>query len=772
MLFVGMSVVAFHRPPAPPRLSVPDGTTAIFSGCVVDPALVGADRERFGVELAPGAKAEVSLYAKPDEHFPALPYGTVVEFEGKARAPHNYANPGSFDYKHFLARQTIYWSISAPASAVRALPGHCGDALSGMIFGFRGAALVRLDRLYAHDPYANGMMQAVLIGATAKLDRLWTVDYRSTGTFHALVISGSHVAVLAAVLLFFLRIVGAPRGFAVFATILVAWLYAGITGWQAPVLRSAAGMTLYGIGRCFYREGRILNILAAVAILFVIVDPEEIFDASFQLSFLAVAAIGAFVVPALEATSGPLALGLNGLADTRRDLRLPAKTAQFRVELRLLVNTIVVMVGHRWCRLASFVVVAAGRFCLYLWEIFVTSFFIQIALALPTVVYFHRLPVSGLTANAIIVPALSALVPLGFLAIATQSHSLAAVCARLLDISRSAAGFHARWEPDWRIPAPPLWLAIVFVLLLIIAASRRRWLWPWAAASLALSAVALHPFAPQVQAHALELSMIDVGQGDSLLAAFPDGKLMLIDAGGIPSFGRARKSGIDIGEDVVSPYLWTRSIKRLDVVVMTHAHTDHMGGMPAVLKNFRPRELWVGAVGESPEWKEVRAAAQSLGIRVKMLHQSEPFRWGGADLQVLAPFADYEATDRAANNDSLVMRVQYGSNGFLLTGDMEKQIEERLFDAGLLHATDVLKVGHHGSRTSTTTDLLSAVKPAFGLISVGFENSYGHPHPLTVVALNEHHVAIYRTDERGLIRIISDGRRIEVESQKLPGPSF
>src|ERR1019366_4985031 len=122
-----------------------------------------------------------------------------------------------------------------------------------------------------------------------------------------------------------------------------------------------------------------------------------------------------------------------------------------------------------------------------------------------------------------------------------------------------------------------------------------------APAPLALAAIVIHPFAPQLSHGKFELSMLDVGQGDSLLAGFPDGTLMLIDAGGIPSFGRTRKAGLNIGEDVVSPYLWSRSIKHLDVVVMTHAHEDHMGGMSAVLKNFHPHELWTGAVQDSPE---------------------------------------------------------------------------------------------------------------------------------------------------------------------------
>lgn len=765
MFFAGMALIAAHPRQTPPTLSIPDNSTAIFQGCIVDPALVAADREQFGLELAPGARAQVSLFAKPNEPYPALPYGTIVELQAKARRPHNYANPGSFDYVHYLARQRIFWNLSAAADTVRILPGRCGNRFAGMIFAIRGTALDRLDKLYARDLYANGMMQAVLIGATAKLDRMWTLDYRSTGTFHALVISGSHVAVLAAVLLFFLRICAVPQGVAIAATIVAAWLYSGITGWQAPVLRSAVGMTLYGIGRCFYRDGRILNILAAVALLFLVVDPEELFDASFQLSFLAVALIGAFVVPALNATSAPLASGLTDLADTKRDLRLPPRTAQFRVEMRLLIQTISPRGGSKF---AGFVVIGTARIFLYLWEIFVTSFFIQVGLALPMIMYFHRLPISGLSANAIVVPALSALVPLGFLAITFQSHTLAIACTWLLELSGRAVAFHARWEPDWRIPSPPWWLAAAFAILLVAAAWRRNNKWTrtliWTAAAATLAAISLHPFAPLLEKGKFELTAIDVGQGDSLLTAFPSGQLMLVDAGGIPAFGRTRRPGIDVGEDVVSPYLWTRSIKHLDVVVMTHAHEDHMGGMVAVMKNFRPREIWIGAAGESAEWQRVNAAARQMGIQVRTLRQSAPFSYGGTTIQVLAPLPDYEATDKPQNNDSLVMRLQFGSTSFLLTGDMEKKIEQRLFDEGMFQKTDVLKVGHHGSRTSSTADLLDTVHPAFGLISVGFENTYGHPHPLTLQALREHNVAIYRTDQEGLLKVVSDGRRLQIET--------
>ena len=332
-------------PPAPQMDT--KGALLILTGCVVEPSAISVDRDQFVLELEPGARVRVSLSIPEGRQPPVLRYGQRVEFDARVRPTHNFNNPGAFDYVHYLARQGIYWTASARATApIKILPGRCGWRFMSAIYWLRTASLDRLERLYANQPYETGMMQAILIGETAKLDKVWTEEYRSTGTFHALVISGAHVAVLAAFLLFLLRICFVPPTPANLLTVLASWLYALVTGWQAPVVRSAAGFSLFMIGRLFYRESRIMNLLAAVAIGFLVLDPEQIFDASFQLSFLAVGFIAAFVVPLVERTSGPLAKGLADLGDGDRGLRLDPRAAQFRVEMRLLAETL-----QLWTRL-------------------------------------------------------------------------------------------------------------------------------------------------------------------------------------------------------------------------------------------------------------------------------------------------------------------------------------------------------------------------------------------------------------------------------------
>ena len=739
----------------------------ILAGCVVEPPVLSGDRERFVLELEPGARAQVTLFAEDDARLPDLRYGQNVEIDARVRRPRNFLNPGAFDYVRYLARRDIFWTASARAdTGVRVLPGTCGSGFQRAVMGLRTGALERIEQLYGGRPYETAMMQAILIGETYKLERVWTENFRSTGTFHALVISGTHVAVLAAFLLFLLRLCFVPREWAALMTTLAAWLYALVTGWQPPCVRSAAGFTLFMVGAHFYRRQSGVNLLAAVAIAFLALDPEQMFEPSFQLSFLAVAFIVLFAVPFLERTTAPLARGLHGLLDTGRDPRLEPRTAQFRVEMRLLIETV-----RLWTRLPERLVAAttvfAARFFFYVFGLAVVSAAVQMGLALPMVVYFHRVGFSGLSANLLVVPLMGFVVPVGFTAIFTGWQWVAWLAAAALQASGKVVDWHARLEPVWRVPTPPLWLAVALAAALIAAAfanrAGRRWRLLAAVPLIALLGLLLwHPFPPRVTPGQFEVSAIDVGQGDSLLLTFPDGKVMVMDAGGIMTFGRQRRARLEIGEDVVAPYLWKRSIRRLDALVLTHAHEDHMGGLLALVENFRVRELWTAGVPDVPAWRILRESAERRGVRIVRLAGGQTFDYGGARVEVLAPAPDYQPADKVRDADSLALRLRYGRHAFLFTGDLEPGVEAEL--AGADCRADVLKVAHHGSKRSTTEAFLEAVHPAFAMISVGGENPYGHPHPDVVARLAERGVEVLRTDRCGLITVRSDGRRLEVDT--------
>jgi competence protein ComEC len=226
-----------------------------------------------------------------------------------------------------------------------------------------------------------------------------------------------------------------------------------------------------------------------------------------------------------------------------------------------------------------------------------------------------------------------------------------------------------------------------------------------------------------------------------------------VDAGGVLSYGaQRRRSNLDTGEDVDSPYLWNRGIRRIDVLVVTHAHEDHSGGAAAMAENFRPGRIWVGA--NPPQ--AFLAAAGRLHIPIDAMRAGEPFPFGGATIEPLSPPPGY-ASIRPGNNDSLAFRISYGSRSFLLTGDMERPMEQRILSAARIGHVDVLKVGHHGSKTSTTQEFLDAASPSIAIVSAGFENSFGHPHRDVITRLATRHAAILRTDLDGLVTVRTDG---------------
>jgi competence protein ComEC len=547
-------------------------------------------------------------------------------------------------------------------------------------------------------------------------------------------------------------------------------LYAFITGFTSPVVRAAGGFTLFLIASYVFRRTRILNVLGAIGMVYLLLAPDQLFDPSFQLSFLSAAAIAAFAIPVMERFTEPLRGAVRRFNQKAYDPQVHWRAAQWRVEFRLLAETL-----RLWTGLPENASEMVVSWCVlpfaFVSEAVIVSACIQFGLALPMITYFHRLSITGLSANAIVVPLLSLVVPLGFLSMLTGWHFAAGLTGMLLHWAELVASWHVRFEPKWRIGDLPLWLSISFAVSLVLLGLAIRLKQRWVSAALLSSLVLFgivcwQPWPADFAPGKLELTAIDVSQGDSLLLVFPDGETMLVDAGGFPGMERmARKPQMDMGEDVISPYLWSRHIRHLDYAVLTHGHSDHMGGFAAILDNFRPRALWVGAEPETAEWKRITARAKEDGVRiVPLTRASKPETIGGAKIRVLAPSPEYVMGETAQNNDSLVFEVSYGRRSILLTGDAEKPVEDDLVYNGQLRPVTLLKVGHHGSRTSCSEAFLDALAPGYAFISDGYLNQFRHPHQQVLDRLAEHHTAIFRTDQRGLITFLTDGDKVQVRT--------
>ena len=240
----------------------------------------------------------------------------------------------------------------------------------------------------------------------------------------------------------------------------------------------------------------------------------------------------------------------------------------------------------------------------------------------------------------------------------------------------------------------------------------------------------------------------------------------MVDAGGFPDYGGSVRSAFDIGEHVVSPYLWSRSIQKLDVLAVSHSDADHAGGVPALLRNFSVGELWLARDRLRGEYSGLERLARQRGAAIVELRRADRRMVGGVEFEVLGPPAGYRPGGRqiTSNDSSLVLQALFGEHRFLLTGDVEERGELELLGANGARRVDVLKVAHHGSRTSSHQAFLERLRPTFGLISAGFRNTYRHPHEQVLNRLAGSGVTVLRTDLDGASTVSSDGWRLYVRS--------
>jgi competence protein ComEC len=701
--------------------------------------------------------------------------GDRVELLAQAHLPRNYLDPGAFDYRAQLSRQGIVLTASLRSLQLLHKLGDAPLSLRSRIARLRGKLLARVDLLFGAAAEQVAVLRAMLLGDRSFVENEVTRDFQKTSTYHVLVIAGLHVAALAAFVVWVGERLRVRRMAAAIATIAVLAAYAAIVQDRPPVLRATLMAAAYLVARAFFRRMDTLQVAGLAAMMILVWRPGELSDPSFQFSFLAIGAIGGIALPWLERTAEPLRHALQNIGDSTRDPAHAPKLVQLRLDMRSLSAAIARKLPVKFAARAPAyvprVVTGPIRGGLIIWEAFVISAVLQIGLMPLMTNNFHRVSLLGPFANIGAVLLTAIIVPLGFAALALSFLSVSVgravghLAAGGVAILVRIVGWFAKFGwANVRVPIPPAWLVVCFfvaaIALAACARSQRKWM-QWAALGLVIGSaivMAVSPFRPRLPRGEAELTVLDVGQGDSIFLAAPDGRTLLTDGGG--GTGPLRFGGMqtrfDIGEEVVSPYLWSRGIKTLDAVALTHAHEDHLEGLFAVLENFRVKELWVGHDVASAAYGRLLETAARRGTRVVHLHEGDSVSWGGMRGSVLWPDTTAEVP-QATNDDSLVLRFDFGKQSLLLAGDIEKPVERALVAVNAPLEATFLKAPHHGSATSTTMPFLERVHPAFAAISVGENNPFNHPSPAVVERLRAEGVIVYRTDRDGAITFTSDG---------------
>lgn len=708
--------------------------------------------------------------------------GDDLRVMAQIRKPRAYRNPGSFDYPRWLesVEDIPFIGIIKSPHLVEKLNR---TGRGGWIQKVRQRLLAGIDQLYppwSREGREGAVIKAVLLGDRSSLSHETVENFRRTGLYHQLVVSGMQLGLLAFLVGWLLRRVRLREELQMILLLATMLGYALLLEQSAPTLRATLMIFVYMLARYLYRARALLNSVGASALILLIVRPFWLFEAGFQLSFAAALLIAGLAVPVLERTTEPYRRALRDLPNGDRDARLKPLLAQYRLDLRSIVASLSKRVSlfERHPRLAHGIVTLPVETLLWTASGLLFSAIVQVGLLLPLTETFHRVTIAGILLNAVATPLMTVMLGLAVptVALAAVSPTLAVLPGKALSLVTAGfiwvAEFH--WFPAWvsyRVPDPPLWVSVGFALFVVLAgwtlANSRRVFWISVVAAGIFAVLISFPlFSPRLPRGALEVTALDCGGGDALFVVLPDQKTILVDGCGARTAnpGETGRGVWDQGENIVSPYLWSRGITRIDRVVLSHARQDHLGGLSAVFRNFRVGEFWHAQNPMTPSYLRLLREADALGIKDRQLAAGNPVSLGESPIEILWPPGGRAAGDRPADDDSLVIRIGAGEGSVLLTGDMGPSAEDELLRQGAALQSQILKVAGHGARTSSSSTFLERVRPSVALITEGSGRFGDLPSVETLDRLEAASARVYRPALSGAVTAESRAGRLEVRS--------
>jgi competence protein ComEC len=805
---------------------IPSGSAVELTGRMIAPAEPTADGTIITIDSETVAyrgdvrpvKGRVRLYLLLNDNLAAaefealdLKYGSVISAGCVLFREEQYQNPGVPSHLEQLDRQSIDATATLKSPLLIENIGRATVFLPmEWAYGLRQKLL---DQFKKHlSPSTAGVLAASMLGDKYFLDKPTAEIFRQGGTFHVLVISGLHITFIGGMLLLVISPL-VPRGiWKAFTVTAVLWAYTLAVGADPPVVRASLMFSILMFSYVVGRQRNLLNSLGACILILLAWRPSDLFNPSLQLTLLSVIAIVTIGFPLIEKLRS--IGGWMPTAATPFPPNVPRHLVRFcetlywnpaawRLESGRQIWTAQIK-KQPW--LEGLFTETVRKTTAYIFEGLLVSVIVQACLLPLSIVYFHRVtPISmimNLWVGAVIaLESFTALIAVG---LASMSDFLAAPFFSFTEffnylLVTAPQQFSASGWSSWRVPNYFGWASIIYAVYYVPVTVIAGIVWKWkpfdlsptsraitfvglgfnrsqiAAAALAAAfflilTIAYHPWSAPVSDGRLHIDFLDVGQGDSALVTFPDGTTMLIDGGGRLEY---RSNDDDnesfvpdipgIGEAVVSPVLWNKGYSRIDHIVATHADADHIQGLADIAENFQVGEALFGRTPlDDPGFAQLAGVLANHNIKIETISRGRILKFGGAVVEVLYPAADPTGQAPSDNDHSVVVRIVYGSRAFLLTGDIEQGAENELVNGrGVLRA-DIIKVAHHGSRTSSTQEFINAVDPQYAVISVGRRSRFGHPHKEVVDRWLASGSNVMTTGERGMISVSTDGKDLMV----------